>query len=139
MMKRNLVITVVLAIFFLFGIAQKGNSEIIAYGTVWYQTLVFDGGGDSWFWWSMPSFHVEEWEAQNVLINLEWLNPETGRWQLIADDRTNVHGHYVFDVPPPDTNLSDQFRIYVPGNQSEQFDWRIGYPAHEMAYYIWFF
>ena len=138
-MKRTVTITFVIAILAFFLMAQKAESEMIVLGTAFQQTLVPVGGGDPGCWWCFPEFEYIYWEAPYELINLEWFNPESGRWQLIADDRTDIHGQFFFNIPPPPVEISPQFRVYIPGNPpSEDFDWFYGDPAFCLDYYFWF-
>ena len=138
-MKRTVTFTFVIAILAFFLMAQKAESEMIVHGTAFQQTLIPVGGGDPGCWWCIPNFEYIYWEAPNELINLEWFNPESGRWQLIADDRTNVHGQFFFDIPPPPLELSRLFRVYIPGNwPSEEFHWFYGEPPFYLDYYFWF-
>ena len=132
-MKRSLTVTVVIAILAFFLMAQKAHSYDIAYGTAWQQSFIITG----WTPWGFPELEYVELRAVNVIVHLEWFNPDEMCWIPLADTRTNGDGEYYFWHPDVDHG---EFRIVIYGNPpSPVFHWQHPQSPELMDYYFWYY
>jgi len=131
MMKKTLIAVLAIMAFFVF--AQNVHAFDIAHGTAWQRTLIVTG----WNPWGFPEFEMVEQRAVNVIVQLEWFNPETEEWLAISDYRTNGDGEYYFWHPEIDRG---EFRVIIYGNPpSQEFYWDDSQRPETIDYYYWFY
>ena len=131
-MKRSLTLTFVLAIFMLFGMAQKAYSQNVVCGTV-YQWQLFGGI----IWSPFPPYFQNDFEwipvPVQTILHLQLFIENTGEWLEVDDRWSQTDGGFCMMGP----NLpAGHYRLFVTGYEPVEF-WFDGMNIVIMDYHIY--